>query len=301
MSAAPLPLASLQEWMHAVIVHPGGADAGLRSALAARVLDPERVGEVVLSRGALDATARLRIHASMYPLRTVEALRSDYPALAALLGERMFARLVRDYVAAHPPASYTLARLGDLLPGLVSSWGPRRGRSLRAGIARLERAAAAVFDAEETPPLGAGEAVEALAASGGEARFVPASAFALVDVPLGAVDVLDAFLEGNALPTSTGRGRAHVLFYRRDFTVLRRTLDPLPARLLEALVAGLSLAPAIAAAARGGRRPTPGEVAAWIAEWVSLGVFARVEADELRGATSADRGAAPSPPGTPPR
>lgn len=278
MRAAPLPLASFQEWMQAVIVHAGGAEAGLRSDAAARHVDPGRVGDVVRARGALDATARLGIYASMVPLRTVEALRSDYPALAALLGERGFSRLVVDYIAAHPSTSYTLARLGDALPGFVAGWGGRRGRSLRAGVTRLERAAAAVFDAEEAPGLEPSAVAEALARSGGAARLVAAPAFALVRVPRGAIAVLDAFLEGAAMPTSTGRGSADVVFYRRDFTVLRRTLDPLPARLLEALAAGAPLDEAIAAAARKGRRPSPGEVAAWIPDWVSLGVFSRVEA-----------------------
>ena len=80
------------------------------------------------------------------------------------------------------------------------------------------------------------------------------------------------------MPTSTGRGSVDIVFYRRDFTVLRRTLDPLPARLLEALAAEAPLDEAIVAATRKGRRPSPEEVAAWIPEWVSLGVFSRVEA-----------------------
>ena len=272
------PLAGFQEWMHAVLVHPGGAAAGLRSERAARHLDPGRVAEVVKPCGALDAVARLGIYASMYPLRTVEALRSDYPALAALLGERRFARLVRDYVAAHPSTSYTLARLGDAFPAFVEGWGGRRGRALRAGVARLERAAAAVFDAEEAPRLGAAEVAASLAAAGGAVRFAAAPAFALVRVPPGAVAVLDAFLEEAALPASAGRGSVRVAFYRRGFTVLRRTLGPLPARLLEALAAGAPLDDALAAAASKGRRPSPEEVAAWVPEWVSLGSFSRVEA-----------------------
>lgn len=284
MSARPLPLAAFQEWMQSVIVHPEGAGAGLRSEAATRHVDPSRVGAVVRSRGALDATARLGIYASMFPLRTIAALRSDFPALAALLGERGFARLVADYVAAHPPASYTLARLGDLLPGFAASWGSRRRRSLRAGVARLERAAAAVFDAEEAPRLDAPTVAGALSRWGGDARFATAAGSALVRVPPGAVAVLDAFLEGSAMPSSAGRGFVHVLFYRRDLVVLRRTLDPLPARLLAGLVAGVPLDEAIAAARWQGRRPSPGEVAAWIPEWVSLGVFSRVGAAPSGGA-----------------
>lgn len=276
-AASPLRLGPFQEWMQAVLVHPGGADAGLASEPARRLLDPGRVGEVVVGRGALDAAARLRIYASMYPLRTVEALRADYPALAGLLGERAFARLVRDYVAEHPSTSYTLARLGDALPAFVAGHGNRRGRRLRAGVARCERAASAVFDAPEEPRLAPEPFAEAAARAGADVRLVPASAFAILRVCPGAVSALDAALEGEPFPQAAGRGSVFVAWYRRDFAVLRRTLDPLPGRLLEALAAGTTLSEAVVLAARGGRRPAPETVGGWLAEWIGLGLFTRVE------------------------
>ena len=275
MRAAGLPLARFQEWMQAVIVHPGGADAGLRSRAARRNLPPSRVGAVVRAHGALSPVERLRIYASMYPLRTIEALRSDYPALATLLGERRFGALVADYVARHPSTSFTLARLGDRLPSFVATWGPRRGRGLRADVARLERAAAVVFDATEVELLDASALAGALAAEGESLRLVAAPAFALLSVRPGAVAVLDAVLDGSPPPTRAGRGRTHVCYSRRDFTVLRRALDPVPGRLLGALVSGFPLGEALARATRGDRRPPAPVVAGWLAEWSALGAFAR--------------------------
>ena len=273
MTAAGLSLAQLQEWMQAVIVHPGGADAGLRSRAARRRVPPSGLGAVVREHGALTPVERLRIHASMYPLRTVEALRSDSPALAALLGEERFGALVADYVAAHPSTSFTLARLGDGLPSFVASWGTESGRGLRADVARLERAAAAVYDAEDVPLLDASSLAAALASEEDSLRFAAAPAFAVLSVRPGAVAVLDAFLDGTPPPSSAGRGLAHVAFYRRDFTVLRRALDPVPGRLLAALVSGFPLGEALARAAR--RRPPARAVAGWLAEWSALGAFAR--------------------------
>lgn len=273
MTAAGLPLAEFQEWMQAVIVHPGGVDAGLRSRAARRRLPPSRLGAVVRAYGALCPVERLGIYASMYPLRTVEALRSDYPALATLLGERRFGALVREYVAAHPSTSFTLARLGDRLPSFAATWGPERGRGLRADVARLERAAAAVFDAADVALLDAPALAAALASEGELLRFVAAPAFAILAVRPGAVAVLDAVLEDASAPTSAERGLVHVALYRRDFTVLRRTLDPVPGRLLAALVSGLPLAEALSRAAR--RRPGARIVSGWLAEWSALGAFAR--------------------------
>lgn len=116
-----------------------------------------------------------------------DALRSDYPALAELLGERGFAKLVADYVAVHPSRSFTLARLGDHLPEFLAGWGSPRRRGLRTDVARLERAGAQVFDAEETAPLDA-DALQALpAADWPKLRLRPAAAFRLVRVRPGAL------------------------------------------------------------------------------------------------------------------
>lgn len=275
MTPAGLPLARFQEWMQAVIVHPGGADEGLRSRAARRNLPPSRVGAVVRAHGALSPVDRLRIYASMYPLRAVEALHSDYPALATFLGEKRFGALVADYVAEHPSTSFTLARLGDRLPSFVASWGPKRGRGLRADVARLERAAAAVFDAADVALLDTPALAAALASAGESLRFVAAPAFAILAVRPGAVAVLDAVLDGSPPPTRAGRGRTHVACYRRDFTVLRRALAPAPGRLLGALVSGLPLGEALARATRDDRRPPARIVSAWLAEWSALGAFAR--------------------------
>ncbi len=285
MNTPGLPLARFQEWMQAVIVHPGGAEAGLRSRAARRLVPPSEPGAVVRAHGALTPVERLRIYASMYPLRTVEALRSDFPALAALLGEERFGALVAEYVAAHPSTSFTLARLGDALPAFAASWGPGRGRRLRADVARLERAAAAVFDAADVDVLDASALAEALVAEGESLRLAAAPAFALLAVRPGAVAALDAVLDGTPQPSLAGRGLVHVAFYRRDLTVLRRVLDPVPGRLLAALVSGLPLGEALARASRGAVRPPARIAAGWLAEWSALGAFARAGGPGPRDAT----------------
>ncbi|MBK9967642.1 MAG: putative DNA-binding domain-containing protein [Holophagales bacterium] len=279
MSALPLPcllpLARFQSWMQAVLVHPDGARLALEAPELRRLVAPEDASTVVRDRGGLDAAQRLQIYAGMYPLRMRDALRSDYPALAELLGERGFAKLVADYVAVHPSRSFTLARLGDHLPEFLAGWGSPRRRGLRTDVARLERAGAQVFDAEETAPLDA-DALQALpAADWPKLRLRPAAAFRLVRVRPGAVDVLDAVLEGNPVSERTGRGRVEVAYYRRDFVVLRRTLGPFDGSLLAALAAGKTVGSALerAGGTFPGSLPSSEVLSGWFAEWTRLGFF----------------------------
>ncbi len=279
MSALPLPLADFQAWMQAVLVHPDGAAIALRAPEAREFVAPENASSVVRERGGLEAAERLQIYAGMYPLRMRDALRSDYPALAELLGERRFEKLVGDYVAAYPSRSFTLARLGDHLPEFLESWGSPRRRGLLTDVARLEQAGAQVFDAEEIAPIDPSALQSVPAAEWANVRLRPAAAFRLVQVRSGAVDVLDAVLEGNPVPERTGRGRVEVAYYRKDYVVLRRTMGPFDGDLLASLAAGETVGSALERAARSfpGGFPSGEILSGWFAEWSRLGFFAGVE------------------------
>lgn len=279
MSASVLPLAAFQSWMQAVLVHPDGAGAGLDAPGARSFVAPEEAADVVRERGGLGAAERLQIYASMYPLRMRDALRADYPALAALLGERLFGKLVDDYVHVHPSRAFTLARLGERLPEFVAGWGSPRRRALLADVATLEKAAAEAFDGEEAVPMDPDALRDLPASDWASVKLVPAPTFRLARVRPGAVDVLDAFLEERPLPALTGRGRVDVVFYRRDFVVLRRTLGPFDGCLLAALAAGETLGGALETAAKAFPAGIPSAeiLAGWFAQWASLGLFSGFE------------------------
>lgn len=279
MSALPLPLAQFQSWMQAVLVHPDGTRLALEAPESRRFVAPEDASTVVRDRGGLDAAQRLQIYAGMYPVRMRDALRSDYPALAELLGERRFGELVADYVAVHPSRSFTLARLGDHLPEFLASWGSPRRRGLRTDVARLEQAGAQVFDAEETAPMDA-QALQALPAGDWpNVQLRPAATFRLVRVRPGAVDVLDAVLEGSPVPARAGHGRVEVAYYRRNFVVLRRTMGPFDGHLLASLAAGETVGSALERAGKvfPGASPSTEILSGWFAEWTRLGLFSGIE------------------------
>lgn len=279
MSTMPLPLADFQSWMQAALVHPDGAALALRAPEARKFVVPEDAANVVRGRGGLEAAERLQIYAGMYPLRMRDALRSDYPALAELLGERGFEKLVGDYVAAYPSRSFTLARLGDHLPKFLAGWGSPRRRGLLVDVARLERAGAQVFDADEAAPIDPSALQSVPSAEWPNVRLRPAAAFRLVRVRPGAVDVLDAVLEGNPVPKWAGRGRVEVVYHRKDFVVLRRTMGPFDGDLLASLAAGETVGSALERAARSfpGGFPSGEILTGWFAEWTRLGFFVGLE------------------------
>lgn len=287
--APELALGGLQRWMQAVIAHPGRLDEALAASEPSALVPRERIGEVVLPSPTLAPEQRIGVYHEMYLLRMTEALESDYPALAHFLGSRRFTALVRDYVASHPSASYTLNVLGRALPGWLECSGdvPRRG--FCRDLARLEWAVTEAFDAPESPRLGP-EALAALPeAAWGEARLVPQAALRLVELRWNANEWLDSAKDERHAHPKPRRKDTWVAVFRSSYAVYRRELSRPAFRLLQDLASGLCVSEALAAALARRAAPGPETLTRWFREWAADGLFARLDASPsaFRNATAA--------------
>lgn len=277
--SSPPPLDRLQRWMQAAVVHPGDIETALRSPTARREIARADVDAVILPSATLQPAQRVAIYQNMYLLRMEEALGTDYPGLKHFLGDDGFFSLVRDYVQVHPSRSYTLNRLGDRLPDFVAVAPDVRRRDFCADLARLERALSQVFDAPETQALSADE-IDRIAPEAWEgARLAPIAAFRLLALRYPASAYLDTLDDEQHRHPPARRRDTYIAVYRRDYSVYRHALTRGAHDLLADLVAGKTLGRAVAAALkRGGRRrPQPDDLFRWFRQWVSAGIFARVD------------------------
>jgi hypothetical protein len=183
------------------------------------------------------ASGDVEIYAGMYTSRRFDAIADDYPKLRAALGDR-FTELIAHYLRAHPPSSFTLREAGAALAAFLRA--EPSAPAWAADLAALERARVEVFDGPDAAPL----AQDEVAALGDalpdlQLSWVPAS----VVVPLAwTVDELwSAIEDAQALPDPTAEARV-VLVWRRELSVLHRTLDADEARLAPQVAAGASFA-----------------------------------------------------------
>lgn len=186
----------------------------------------------------LAASGDLAIYAGMYTTRLVDALADDFPKLRSVLGGEAFTALARDYVRAHPPRSFTLRDAGLALPDYLRAMSA--APPWAADLAALERARLEVFDGPDAAPLGHAEA----AALGDQlpelvVAWVPASA--VVPLAWTVDDLWSAIEDDQPLPEPVAEPRT-VLVWRRDVSVLHRTLDPDEAALAHQLVRGARFA-----------------------------------------------------------
>ena len=283
--APELALGGLQRWLQAVIEAPGPVRRALASREASRLVRPGRTRDVVLPSKRLSAEERVGVYQEMYLPRMREALESDYPALAHLLGHAAWERLVGAYVSAHPSRSYTLNELGRRLPDFV-----RRARVPRPAfchdLARLEWAVTEVFDAPETRPLAEGDLAAVSPRDWERARLVPVAALRLVALDYDASAWLDSLRDEAHRHPPVARRRSLLVVYRRDFAVKRREQTPAAFALLGDLVAGQPVGRAVtrALARRGAARLDGAEAAFQLfREWAAMGLFQGVETEHRVG------------------
>jgi hypothetical protein len=240
-------------------------------ALATRAGDPPKAAEELLvGTPDLPAAERIGIYADMYLWRLADALREDYPKLAALLGDERFLALAETYAREHPSDRADLGQFGRHLPAFVRSF-PAPERADLADLASLEWARAEVFFGAPATPV----ARDSLAALGPDTfldarlELVPALRVLTLDHDTAA---LWRHLEDDEPADGPIAKTTTVVVWRAGFEVFHGRVELDEARALELARAGEPLAAVCAAF---GAREDPATAAfAAIASWLQEGWIA---------------------------
>jgi hypothetical protein len=194
--------------------------------------------EAFVGTPALPAAERLAIYANMYLWRQIDALREDFPKIAAILGNEGFYAFAEGYVREHPSEHPSLSKLGRRVADhLVSR--PANRPDL-ADLARLEWARAEVFEAEDVP-LAELDALRALSpAALPQVRLAIAPTVRLLRLEHDAPALWRAIEDGTTLPPPR-RAEVHVAVWRRELEVHHAVLPADEARAVERAMAGESL------------------------------------------------------------
>jgi hypothetical protein len=113
------------------------------AAIDAYVVGTERV----------PVATRLAIYGDAYCSRLAEALQTNFPALAKLLGEADFETLATGYVRTHDSPFFSIRHYGNALPDYLTQHPDYAAAPLLAELARWEWAMTEVFDAADAEPI----------------------------------------------------------------------------------------------------------------------------------------------------
>jgi hypothetical protein len=289
MSEPRHTLDELQRWMQGVITHPGGVAAGIESDDARRQIAvvPEQAERVVMRSKALTAIERLQIYHHAYFARLLDCLREEYSVLAAALGAELFDAFAVAYLEAHPSQSYTLGKLGTRFPEFLERTRPRETGSpsdpatwpeFMIDLARLERVVNEVFDGPGVEGESLLSAVRLQQISPDDwpaARLICVPCLRLVKLSYPVSDYFTAIRRGEQ-PAIPKPGAASVAVTRRDYRVVRYSLDAAQYELLESLIDGMPVGKAIDRAAQASSlddSQLAPALQSWFRFWTAEGFF----------------------------
>ena len=211
-------------------------------------------------------TERLGVYRGGYPARIAEALSEAYPAVAAVLGDEVFAAVIRRYTETIALTAYNLNDAGAELPAFLRADPAAEALPFIGDLAVLEWHLTRAFHAHDTAPLDPRTlswAPEDWA--GATLRFQPSVAVVSSRWPL--LDMWSAPTRARELLRDQAD---HVLVYRRGVTVRCESVSADEAGTLRLLRDGRSLADAIAR--------VPAEradaVSEWFSRWIANGMVA---------------------------
>jgi hypothetical protein len=261
--------------------------AAVQTALLSRITGQAlggpafETGSLIRGDARASAEERLAVYSFMYGSRLVEALESQFPRLACLVGADAFADLTADYVADRPSRHPSLRELGRALPSWLAARRPDAPGL--AALAALEWARADVYDLADEPALALDAARAFPPERFGELPLKLIAAHRFVEVDRRTEALWDALAPGadhppGAPPASLEASPvATLLVWRQAIAVYHRTVDPEERAALALVSAGSRFGVICdvlsAAHAAHGDEVAAARAFSWLSTWISDGLL----------------------------
>lgn len=229
----------------------------------------------VVGTDCVPASVRLGIYGHAYSARLIEALQSNYPAIAKLLGEQDFAELARGYIATHDSRFFSIRYYGHALAHYVANEPRYRPVPFLADLARWEWTMAEVFDSADAPPLDMNALAHKAPADWASMRLTFHPSVRLLSLSWNAPSVWKALMNDMQRPrATTSREPKQWLLWRQDLREYYRQLTPSDAHALSAARSGESFGEiCIAACEQVGEDEAPARAAELLRGWIEAGLI----------------------------
>ena len=252
-----MPYNTALEKLHAGILQ---GDAGLAAP-------------VVREKPHMTARAQIAIYNDAYRIRLTQAVLSDYPCLAAHMGDTAMQQLIASYIEATPSNSYSL----DFYPhGFWRFVGNGTIPPALNELAALEGAIAEVFMGPGTEALTPGHLPPLDPENLGRMRFHLRTPSRLQHFAHDVESTMAAFKRGEA-PAPIAANDIFIFLHRHNNEVQRRVLEPGEYHLLNAINHTDTFNDAIQQAVdalAGDETTVANGISRWLPRWIGEGFFA---------------------------
>ena len=229
----------------------------------------------VVGTARVPIATRLGIYAGAYRSRLAEALASNYPALAKLLGEADFAGLAADYIASHDSPFFSIRYYGDALAKFLATREDYAAAPVLAELAQWEWAMTAVFDAADVAPLGVDDLARIPPPQWAQLRFRWHPSVQRLALWWNVPQLWQALSNDGERPTMTvAAAPGQWLLWRENLTTFFRSLSRTEVSMLDAARSGWPFGELCALLCEElGESEAPAQAAALLRGWIGSGLI----------------------------
>lgn len=239
--------------------------------------DPARAERLFASGYGATVAQRMGIYHDAYRLRLIEALRSDYETLHAILGQETFNTVARAYIDSHRSHYYNIRWYGDAMAEFLRNHASWREQPWLAELAHFEWSMLAAFDAADASLL----TIEAMSrvplAQWPELTFIAHPSVRVVDLLFDVPMLWKTHKAGEELRDRRPAAlRCSWLIWRRGRETYFRSVEKDEAPALKALLGGMPFA-AICERVGNSEDNAPLRAASLLKTWISEELLSGIE------------------------
>jgi len=218
---------------------------------------------------------RLAIYGGAYGARLTEALRTNFPALAQLLGESDFEELARAYIRSHDSSFPSIRHYGHELEDFLTREPAYAEIPLLAELARWEWAMTETFDAADAQPLDAAAMAQVPPEDWAELRLQWHPSIRRLELLWNVPPLWKALTnEADRPEPSVSPEAGQWLLWRKDLDTYFRSMQSSEAAALDAARAGSTFgALCDALCQEEGEAAAPAKAAGFLREWLQSGLI----------------------------
>jgi hypothetical protein len=225
--------------------------------------------------GRAPVTTRLGIYSNAYTARLRDALETNYPVIATVLGESDFAELAAEYIAAHDSRCFSIRYYGHALAHFIATQPGYKPVPFLSDLAQWEWMMAEVFDSADADAITAAALAERQPEQWASLRFTFHPSVRVLSLAWNAPQIWKAVMDDAERP------RAHVerlplpwLLWRNELRELFRPLSEAEQQLLTAARSGASFSDLCLLACDHCREDeAPAQAAAYLRTWIEAGLI----------------------------
>lgn len=180
----------------------------------------------IVADDRLGYARRINVYRNNTNILLIDALATNFPVVAALVGEDFFANMARAFLRTHPPQSPCLFEYGDSFADFIETFPGVQELPYLADTARLEWARDQAFHAADAPVFDAAQLANIQAEDYGRLTFAIHPAMRVVSSPFPIFAIWDLHQSGANATVELNQGGEAVLITRPGLDVEVTRLGP---------------------------------------------------------------------------